>query len=126
MNSGQKEIIAEISKHLNEELAIFLNVQKEISDFINFLPPEKQANLELAKLKINTKYYQLFLEKINSMNFTCDIKDFENLIGTESQKRIDEIVELNFDSLSSTEKIKLNNNLIATEKIETRLKKDKY
>lgn len=126
MNSLQAEIIVEINKLLNKELVIFSNVQKEISDFINLLTPEKQANLELARLKINNKYYQLLLEKISSMNLPYENKNSHNLISIEAQKRINEIIELNFDSLSSAEKTKVNSNLIALEKIETRLKKDKY
>jgi hypothetical protein len=126
-----KELVIEIKSLIETEKFIYENVIENIQNISNYLETNKKERLLNVAIRINEEHKRILLEKIASKidNNILD-KNFEHLnsenLNIKINKRMDEIVDANFELMSNAEKKEIDKKLNALDSIKETIKTNKY
>lgn len=126
-----KELVIEIKSLIETEKFIYENVIENIQNISNYLETNKKERLLNVAIRINEEHKRILLEKIASKidNNILD-KNFEHLnsenLNIKINKRMDEIVDANFELISNAEKKEIDKKLNALDSIKETIKTNKY
>lgn len=131
MDNIYKELIIEIKSMIEAEKFTYENVIENIKNISNYLETNNKERLLDAATRINEEHKRILLEKIVSKidNNVLD-KNYEHLnsenINIKINKRMDEIVDANFELMSNEEKKEIDKKLNLLDSIEETIKTNKY
>lgn len=131
MDNIYKELIIEIKSMIEAEKFTYENVIENIKNISNYLETNNKERLLDVATRINEEHKRILLEKIVSKidNNVLD-KNYEHLnsenINIKINKRMDEIVDANFELMSNEEKKEIDKKLNLLDSIEETIKTNKY